>query len=405
MRAVIALGLLVVLTGTAAAQPLPWRMDDRVGPGWTVTPGLSGGAAWDSTVQTGSHPLVEALFQKYVGRVSPHAEIDFIGRRTRFNAGYSGALDKYWGGSTGYEQHSRISMSRVVTSRFSAAADAGYSAAPATDRLRLADTAASLADTTLPFVQIDAAYLTAGSSFQYRASPRITLSGAYRYREVTLDRDEAFGDFELLRDGRAHAPTLQIMRTFSPRLSIGGGIEYRLELVGANEDFDVQTAAAAFSYRISSTTAITGGGGASRLEVLSTTASTIAPTFHGGFEHTRRRLEITGSYSRGFHQILGFGSLASSDTFSGGAVAPLLDRTYYLSALVAFSRSRAVEAVGLGFDLNTTWTNAAVGRRLAPWLKAEAYLSIAFQTSAVRGDSNRTRLGVQFVTATPVRMQ
>lgn len=404
LRLVIAAAVLTATAGPATGQPLPFRLDDRVGAGWTLTPGASFGAAWDSGVQTGSHPVIEALFQKYVGRVSPHAEIDFIGRRTTFNAGYSGALDKYYGSSGSYEQHSRLSVSRVVTSRFSAAADAGYAAAPTTDRLMF-DTAGSAVDTALPFVEIDSSYVTAGGSFQFRASPRITLSGAYRYRDVNLDRDESLGDLELLRDGSAHAPSLQVTRAFTPRLSIGAGVEYRRELIGEGEDFDVQTATGAFSYRLTSTTTLTGGGGASRLQILGTRASTVAPTFYGGLTHERRQLRISGNYTRGFHQFYGFGSLGTSDTISLRATAPLLDRIYYLSARVAYSRSRAVEDVGVGFDLNTAWTNAAVGRRLTPWLSAEAYLMLSLQTSSVRGNSDRTRVGVQFKTSAPLRME
>lgn len=405
LRVMIAFGMVVSVAGAAAAQPLPWRTGDSVAAGWTFTPGISVGAAWDSGVQTGNHPVIEALFQKYVGRVNPYAEIDFVGRRTVLNAGYSGGLDKYRGSSSGFEQHTRISVSRVVTPRFSASANASYSAANTSDRLRLTDAEVPVLDATLPFVAIDTAYVTAGSGFQYRASPRTTVSGTYRYQQMTLDRDETRGAIEVLQGGRSHAPSLQVARAFTPRLSIGGAVEYRLEFVESFAEFDIQTAAAAFSYRVNSTTTITGGGGASRLQVIATAASTIAPTFSAGFSQARRQLRIGGSYTRGFHQLYGFGSLATSDTFSAGVSAPLLDRMYYLSAQVAHSRSRAVENVGLGFDLNTTWTNASVGRRLTEWLNAEAYLTIALQGSTVRGDSNRTRLGVQFATSKPMRME
>lgn len=403
-RCVMALAVLALTASGASAQPLPWRTTDRVASGWSFTPGASFGLAWDSGIQTASHPIVEALFQKYVGRVNPNAEIDFIGSRTRLNAGYSGGLDKYWSASTGYEQHTRLSVSRVVSARFSAEANTSYSAAPTSDRLLLG-TAAPAVNSTLPFVDVDASYVTAGTSFQYEASPRVTLSGAYRYQEVTLDRDELFGELEVLRDGRGHAPSLQIMRAFTPRLSIGASAEYRREVVGESDDFDIQTAAGAFTYQASPRTTVNGGVGASRLEIVGVTAATVAPTFYAGFDHAMRQLQISGGYSRGFHQLYGFGSLATSDTFSGGVSAPLLENVYYFSAEASFSRSREIQELALGFDLNTTWVNASVGRRLTEWLRAEAYLSISGQTSIVRGDSHRTRFGVQFATSRPMRME
>jgi hypothetical protein len=391
--------------GSASAQPLPWRTEEPLIGGWSFTPGASLGAAWDSGVQTGSNPVVETLFQKYVGRANPHAEIDFRGGRTNFNAGYSGAIEKYWGSGSGYEQYGRMSVSRAITPRFTASGDASYSAAPSADRLLVGDQSAPILDANIPFAEVDASYSSAGAGFGWRASPRVTVNAAYQFQAIGLDYDETQGPLETLRDGRSHGPSLTIMRAFTPRLSVGGSAEYRLEIITDSEDFEVQTASAAFSYRVSPLTTISGGGGASRLIVLGAGNSTTAPTFHGGFAHTRQRYTLGASYSRGFHQLYGFGSLATSDTFSVDASAPLMDRTYYLSALVAYSRSRAVEDVALGFDLDTLWINAGVGRRVNEWLKAEGYITVSAQNSALRGDGNRARVGIQLVTSKPMRMQ
>ena len=399
--------LLVVVwcAGSASAQPLPWRTDEPTIGGWSFTPGASLGVAWDSGVQTASNPVVEAIFQKYVGRANPHAELDFRGGRTNFNAGYSGAIEKYWGSGSGYEQYGRISVSRAMTSRFTASADASYSAAPSADRLLVGDQSTPILDANIPFAEVDASYSSGGAAFDWRTSPRVTVNAAYRFQAIGLDYDETQGPLETLRDGRSHGPSLTIMRAFTPRLSVGGSAEYRLEVITDAEDFEVQTASADFSYRASPVTTISGGGGASRLIVLGAGTSTTAPTFHGGFAQLRQRYTLAARYSRGFHQLYGFGSLATSDTFTVDASAPLMDRTYYLSALIAYSRSRAVEDVALGFDVDTLWVNAGVGRRINDWFRAEGYITVSAQNSAFQGDGKGARVGVQLVTSKSMRMQ
>jgi hypothetical protein len=400
-----ALMLVVWSTGSVSAQPLPWRTEEPAAGGWIFTPGAALGLAWDSGVQTSSNPVVEALFQKYVGRANPHAEIDFRGGRTSFNAGYSGAVEKRWGSGSGYEQYGRVSVNRAMSPRLTASADASYSAAPSADRLLIGDQSAPILDANIPFVEVDASYSSAGTAFNWRAAPRVTVSGTYRYQAISLDYDQTQGPLETLRDGRSHGPSLTIMRAVTPRLSIGGSAEYRLEIVTDSQDFEVQTASAEFSYRVSPITTISGGGGASRLIVLGAGASTTAPAFHGGFAQIRQRYALGANYSRGFHQLYGFGTLATSDTLTVDASAPLMDRTYYLSALIAYSRSRAVEDVRSGFDVDTVWVNAGLGRRINEWFRAEGYITVSAQNSAFQGDGTQTRVGVQFVTSKPMRMQ
>src|SRR5687767_10378750 len=99
-RILIALCVLGLTSSPAAAQSAPFSREVRSTAGWVFTPGGSLGGVWDSGIQTDSNPVVEALFQKWVLSANPRAELDFNGRRTRFNLGYSGAYERYYAEGT-----------------------------------------------------------------------------------------------------------------------------------------------------------------------------------------------------------------------------------------------------------------------------------------------------------------
>src|SRR5688572_29302893 len=135
-RIVFMLCVLTLVAGPADAQPSPWQVETRTTAGWVFTPGVTAGLAWDSGLQAGSTPFVEALFQKWVGRVNPHAELDFNGRRSHLHVGYSGSFEKYRGLEAAYEQYTQFGGSHTFSPRFSTSASGAYNKAPTTDRLR-----------------------------------------------------------------------------------------------------------------------------------------------------------------------------------------------------------------------------------------------------------------------------
>ena len=92
-RILIALCLLGLASSSADAQSSPFFREVRTTAGWVFTPGGAVGGVWDSGVQTGGESDANDLVQKFVVLANPRAELDFNGRRTRFNIGYSGAYE------------------------------------------------------------------------------------------------------------------------------------------------------------------------------------------------------------------------------------------------------------------------------------------------------------------------
>jgi hypothetical protein len=64
-----------------------------------------------------------------------------------------------------------------------------------------------------------------------------------------------------------------------------------------------------------------------------------------------------------------------------------------------------VEEIGLGFRTDSLWFGGALGFSLTRWLRAEAFYNGSHQTSTARGDIDRSRVGVQFVTFKAVRIE
>ena len=399
-RIFIAMCLLGVVSSSADAQPSPFQREARSTAGWVFTPGASVGTLWDSGLQSDANSGVEALFQKWVVVANPSAELDFNGRRTRFNMGYSGSFEKYWTSNTNWVQRGRAGVSHTLTPRFDISGDAGYSAVPTTDRLYLTSGA-------VPYLPVNSHWLDGGAGFSFRGGPRTTINGAYRFQSVMFDGDESVsGGFSQLRDGYTQSQTLGFMREFSTRLSLGAKGQYRRDNIGEVEyQFVVKTVTGDFSYRLDSTSTITGGGGASSLESPGTGEGMTAPTFHAGFDRVMRTFRVHAFYSRGFEQLFGFGSLVGSDTFSGGAFVPLADRLYYLDASLAYTHSDPGRGLGIGFEYTTLWSNVTVGRQLTPFLRGEGFVSFAHQSSNGPDSTNHTRIGIQIVTSKPMRIQ
>lgn len=391
---------LLLCPSTGRAQSEPWQTAPRTTAGWVFTPGASLGAAWDTGINTGSNPVVEALFQKWIGMVNPYGTITFNGRRSHLNAGYSGSFEKYVGSTTGYEQHANLYASQTLSPRVTINANGMYAAAPTTDRLIVLG-----APTNLPFIQVDTAWIDVGAGLQWQAAQHTSVTGTFHFTAANIDESEVFSPLQFLRDGHSYAPSLQVLQTVTSRVSLGGAAEYRREFLDLQGTFDIRTATGEFSYRLSAATLISGGGGVSQLQLRDTGAQTTSPTFHGAFSHRAGRMDVGASYDRSFRPLYGFGRLTKNQTFEGHLTTPLLDRLYYLRAVGGYSLSDPVVEFGIGTDIGSFYSSVTVGRRLLPWLSAEGYVSVTHQDSVGLESANRTRVGVQVVTARPMRIQ
>jgi hypothetical protein len=387
----------VIAASSAAAQPAPWQ-PERSSAGWTFTPGVVFGAAWDSnvTVQGEGTPLL----REWIALVNPRGELDYNGARTRFNLGYSGSLEAYrqFEELNRYEQRGRLELRHQPSARLGVYARGGLMLSPTTDRLELEGG-------TLPFVDVGSRLLTAATGIRFDAGVRTHLDVAYRFQDVRFDEGSQ-ETFEFLRGGYAHAPLVTLMYDATRRFSFGGSWQYQhARIADGSETFDIQTAGGELAYRISESTIVRGGGGISYLQATNGNLSTSGPAIHGGLEHNRGRATFSFRGERAFTPTYTFGGITTNQSLSAATRVAFARNRGYVSGSVTHGRTDPVEEIGLGFRTDSIWFHGAVGYSLTRWLRAETFYSGSHQTSTARGNVDRARVGVQFVTFKPVRIQ
>jgi hypothetical protein len=270
---------------------------------------------------------------------------------------------------------------------------------PTTDRLEVAGE-------PLPFIDIGSQLLNVGGRLEFRTSEHTRIEGEYQFEHIRFDQGQVDVPNQFLLGGYSHAPTIRVVHDVSSRLSVNGGWTIRhANLQHGVETFDVYTGDGEVSYQVSNTTKVTGGAGASRLSVSDTTVSTWGPTFRGVVEQRAGRTLLSALYTRAFVPSFGFGGLTATQTMSAQAHVPFAANRYYVDGGVSYGRTNPVEALGLGYRLDSVWTNASVGYRISRWMAAEGFYSGSHQNSTARGNVDRTRIGVQFITSRPVRIQ
>jgi hypothetical protein len=396
---VIVMGLLI--PRTAAAQPAPWA-PERLTAGWVFTPSGVFGVLHDSNVTL--RAVNEPITAEAVALVNPRGEMDFNGRRTHFNIGYSGALEAYRELSelNRYEQHGRLELRHQAMPHLQLHSTAAYSSVPTTDRL-------TLGPGVLPFIGIGSQHFEANGGFNLQASPRTKIEGGVSYQTIHFDREQPLGPDEFtryLRDGHSFSPSLSAMYGVAKHVSVGAAWSYRRAVVSEGTQIvDVQSSTAELEWQAAEHTSVRGGVGAAYLKSDTELVSRWGPAYHIGLDHTEGRVELAAKYERAFVPSIGFGGLSADQRFSGSAKVPLGVGRWTVGGTVAYGQIEPVDLLGVDYTLNSLWAQGTVGYQVARWLRAEGFYNRSHQTSTARGLVDRTRIGIEFVTSKPVRIQ
>jgi hypothetical protein len=391
------LALMAVLAASrAAAQPAPWQ-PERLTAGWTVTPGMMFGAAWDTnpTMRNESGPFHEGV----VSLVNPRGEIDFNGRRTHFNVGYSGTLQTYQTleALTHFSQHGRMLTRYQASQRLNFITTATFASAPTTDEIELDG---------IPFVRVGSKKFDAVGGFAYQLTPRTVIAGGYTFQWVHFERDVQQRAFQFLRGGYSHKPTLRLNHRLTDRISVGGNWDYRRAVVDAGaQTFEGQEAIGDISWKVGPHTSITGGAGVSYLRIASTEVKRVGPAYRASLAQELFRASLTASYERSFVPNFAWGGLTSSESLRAGVTMPLLHGRMTASGSISYRRTNPLIVEVDLVELNSIWTNFALSFAATRWLRVEGFFLDTHQTSNARGVFDRIRTGVQFGISKPMRMQ
>ena len=402
MRLIAALALAGMLApGLAAAQPAPWA-PERLTAGWVFTPSMVFGVLHDSNVTL--RAVNEPIQSEVVGLLNPRGELDFNGRHPHFNIGYSGALEAYRTLSelNRYEQHGRLEIRHETGPRLQLYSQATYARVPTTDRL-------DLGAGVLPYIGIGSDHLDASGGFRGQVSPRLKIDGAFSAQTIRFDRetpDDPDQFIRYLRNGHSFSPSLGAMYSVSPHVSVGANWSYRHAVVGEGLDvFDVQNTTAELSWQPAERTTLRGGAGASYLTSDTADIRRWGPAYHVGVDHKEGRVSLQGKYEHSFVPSIGFGGLNANQRVSASANVPLAQGRFSIGGDVSYGVIEPVDLFGVDFTLHSLRTQGTVGYQITRWLRTEGFVNRTHQTSTARGLVDRMRIGIEFVTAKPVRIQ
>jgi hypothetical protein len=397
MRRFFLIVALAAIASPAAAQPAPWSAE-RMTAGWVFTPAFVFGGMWDTNVTVRNEGVPETA--ELVGIVNPRGEIDFNGKRTKFSAGYSGALETYRNLDelTRYDQRGRVDSRYQMTPRLLFQTRNQLTLTPTTDQLDV--------EGSLPFTRVGSRMLTSVNGFTFDVSRRMALTATYNFQWVTFDRSSAEPDFQFLRGGHAHSPSAELTYALSRRVKIGALYEYRHTDIDAGEEiFDTNRLLATVEYHLGPETKLTGRGGVDHLATSDVGESRTGPSYGAGVSHRVRLAIFDANYERLFVPSFGFGGMTANHVAHVGAQMPFMQGRLIWTAGFTYRRTDPLESRGLNIRLDSYYGTSTLGYAIARWLRMEGFYSLTHQFSDARGNVDRTRIGIQFVTSKPMRIQ
>jgi hypothetical protein len=360
--------------------------------GWVLTPSAVYSSAWDDNV------LIKGSGDDIVGDlvniVNPRIEINRNGRFAHFGANYDGAFLLYrdLGSLNSYDQHMSVSARRQLSRRVSIFARNGLATLPTTQSTELVG---------VPFVRTGSTIDDLQAGVDTVLSKRTTINAAYNFEWVKFENDPTLTT--VLSGGHSNGGSVALKHVMSNRLTaLADYARFYSRVSETDEAFTVQNADGGFEYRLSESVSMYAAGGVSLLSFNSFEAARIGPSIRAGISRQFQTASALLAYSRSFIPSYGFGGTMQNEELTGHLQLPLA-RRLYSQVSVAYRRN---EPLAIGQQrLRSFWVEAALGYMLRPSMRLEGFYGGAHQAiDRPGGITNRNRIGVQLVTAKPMRV-
>jgi hypothetical protein len=383
----------VVAAGAAHAQEPVAR------PGWTFTPSFGFSETYDDNVTLFGRTEVGAGNNDLISTYTPQADLSFISRRTRLNAGYSGSLLDYRTFSlfNRWDQHAQVGLRRMESPRISWGVQGSLRLTPSTDALEFDG---------IPFSHTGARALNMRGTLEYKLSERDAISTSLHRQKVTFERPDELLPY--LRGGEATESFTSYRRRLNARVGLGGSYSLRrASAVGEPEDLTFHGTRAAADYQLTPFWTVTGGAGLDYVPATPITPAQHAPGFGASADWAARSRRFHVGYERMFLPTFGFGGAIQNQDITATYYTPLLNsRRFYTEQTFSWRDNKPLVMAPGRLRLRTTRITASVGYAPRPWVRMEGFYSKAFQTSLIPGgDIDRNRIGFVIITSRPVRMQ
>jgi len=405
----IVLAAVVAVTTVPVGAQVVQPYESRETPGWTLVPRLAVGGVYEDNVMLINRD--RATPNDYVGTVNPALDLEFLGRRSRFEVGYRGALRAYreLPELNAFDQRGRLQFSRRVTRRTTVWTRELFARVPTTDELEIGG---------VPFLRVGARSNDFGTGVDVALTERTTAGASYGHTWVSFDRDDSFAG--VLMGGYAHGATGYVRRRLGSRVTLGGEYDGRFAVVDrtvrqfpirnspivvATQPFQIHSGAAALEWQVAPNVAMTVAGGATRLSEDLTGEPRTGPYWRAGLIRTGERATVSVGYQRAYVPSYGFATPSQSEELHAWLRMPLARNRFYWQSGVAYRDTDPLFAIE-ELKLRSWWIQNIVGYSASRWLRLEGFVSKTFQDSRVAGGKiDRTRIGFQIVTTAPMRLQ
>jgi hypothetical protein len=256
----------------------------------------------------------------------------------------------------------------------------------------------------LPYVRLGSQMYTGRAGGTYSLSDRTRMTAETTAQWIRFENSSIDG-FNHLRGGHSQGVGSSLMHRIDSRLSGGASWQYvRSELSGSDVTSHIQRAQGEVGYVLGPSTSIAGSAGISHLRVPEIGASEVGPAFGAGIEHHEGGVRLTARYEQAFAATYSFGSAISHRALSGSVYVPLMRGRMFASGSGAIRRASPAEETLDVITLDSVVTTATLGFYATRWLRMEGFYIGTFQDSSARGTYNRSRIGIQFVSSKPMRI-
>jgi hypothetical protein len=361
--------------------------------GWVLTPTLVFSTSRDDNVL--ARGVNDSPQADLLNVVNPRAALDFTGRRTQFSGTYDGAVLLYRNLDTlnSYDQHGGVRGSYRLSPHVSMFGASTIALSPTTDSLQLAG---------VPFVRTGSSLKDLSGGVNAAFTKRTSMVADAEFQWVHFD-DTRPVDL-LLRGGHSQGGSVTLKHRLSARTTVTGDYSMDRALVANGQaEFHVQNSSVGFEHRLSDRFQVFAAGGVSHLGLTTFGPARTGASYRAGLTSQLRLVNVDVSYNRSFVPSFGFGGTMQNQDFTTQLQATPTRRT---SVQSTFSWRRNDPLTIGELSLHTFWMQVSGGYAIQPWARIEGFYGALSNTiDRPGGMVDRTRFGVQIVTAKPIRIR
>ena len=400
-------GLLCTAGGSPLKAQSGSRLEQATAPGWVFTPGISVAETWDSNVLLSTEGSTTS--GDFLTVFTPRGALGYRGRRSTLQFDYQGSYQLYQQLSelNAFDQRSNASFRQRLSPGVTFFAQNSFSKSPTTDEIDLPG---------VEFRRQGVMMDDARGGVDARLSKRTTLNAAYAFQWLDFDESQGLLPVNgLTRGGHAHGASARLQQTLTARVSVGGEYDMRRGIVDELNEFNVQNALGTVDWRLTPTLQLSAGAGLSWLSASRGEEMQSAPAFRAELSGIGRRLGWNVGYRRSFLPSFGFGGTFENQELTAGFLSTLTRRLDWSGTLAyrvndplipQTTPTASDPLVAQDLSLESLWLRSSISYLATRWMRVEGFYAAVLQDSQRAGGKvNRSRLGVQVVTSTRMRVR